>query len=62
MNATFGIPGVTEHCWFLKSMEDAQKLRRHINKSLELAALPDVSPEERRHLLSFVVVGGGPTG
>ena len=29
---------------------------------MELAALPDVSPEERRRMLSFVVVGGGPTG
>ena len=30
VSATFGIPGVYEHCWFLKSMEDAQKLRKHI--------------------------------
>ncbi|KAL4442460.1 hypothetical protein ABPG77_005044 [Micractinium sp. CCAP 211/92] len=65
VNATFGIPGVAEHCWFLKSMEDASRLRRHIRqalKAVEHAALPDTSPEERRKLLSFVVVGGGPTG
>ncbi|EFN57108.1 hypothetical protein CHLNCDRAFT_143930 [Chlorella variabilis] len=62
VNATFGIQGVQQHCWFLKSMEDAKKLRRHASKSLEHAALPHVSPEERRRLLSFVVVGGGPTG
>lgn len=30
MNATFGIPGVKEHCFFLKSMQDAQELRRHV--------------------------------
>ena len=32
MNATFGIKGVQEHCFFLKSMEDAQQLRRHIRQ------------------------------
>ena len=32
------------------------------SKTLELAALPDVPPEERRRMLAFVVVGGGPTG
>ncbi|PRW45623.1 NADH dehydrogenase [Chlorella sorokiniana] len=62
VNATFGIKGVQDHCFFLKSMEDAQQLRRHISKALEHAALPDVTPENRRKLLSFVVVGGGPTG
>ena len=30
VNATFGIKGVQEHCFFLKSMEDAQQLRRHV--------------------------------
>ena len=62
VNATFGIQGVREHCWFLKSMEDAQALRRHISRTMEAAALPDVAPAERRRMLSFVVVGGGPTG
>lgn len=32
------------------------------SKALELASLPDTSPEERKRMLSFVVVGGGPTG
>ena len=30
VNATFGIKGVQEHCFFLKTMEDAKTLRRHI--------------------------------
>ena len=30
VNATFGIKGVQEHCFFLKTMEDAKALRRHI--------------------------------
>ena len=29
---------------------------------MELATQPDVSLEERKRLLHFVVVGGGPTG
>ena len=30
VSATFGTPGVHERCYFLKSMEDARKLRKHI--------------------------------
>ena len=37
-------------------------LRERFNACFELANLPDTSEEERRHLLNFVVVGGGPTG
>eukprot|EP00887_Chlorella_sp_A99_P003621 scaffold7.g3621.t1 len=31
-NATFGIPGVTENCWFLKTVEDAKALRVHLRR------------------------------
>src|SRR5947207_1467804 len=45
----------------LKSLEDATRLRNHVLTCLERAdAEPD--PEARRALLTFVVVGGGPTG
>ncbi len=27
-----------------------------------MASLPTTTPEQRKHLLSFVVCGGGPTG
>lgn len=30
--------------------------------NLEMASLPTTTPEQRKHLLSFVVCGGGPTG
>ena len=33
-----------------------------ISECFERAALPQTTPEERRRLLSFIVVGGGPTG
>ncbi|GBF96542.1 hypothetical protein Rsub_09125 [Raphidocelis subcapitata] len=62
VNNTFGIKGVQEHCFFFKSIEDAKALRRRVSECFERAALPATSDDERRKLLSFVVVGGGPTG
>lgn len=54
--------GVQEHCYFLKEISDARGLRRAIVERFELASFPDISQEEKYRLLSFVVVGGGPTG
>ncbi len=48
MNATFGIKGVQEHCFFLKSMEDAQQLRRHI-RYLRLAGPAAFSKQPAWH-------------
>lgn len=45
----------------LKSLEDAVKMRRRILGAFERAELED-DPERRRRLMTFVVVGGGPTG
>lgn len=59
---TFGIPGVADHATFLKEMRDARVIRRRVLDCLELAATPGIDPEERKRLLTFVVVGGGPTG
>jgi NADH:ubiquinone reductase (H+-translocating) len=45
----------------MKTLDDALALRGNIFGTFELAeAEPD--PEERRRLMTFVVVGGGPTG
>ncbi|KAK9915294.1 hypothetical protein WJX75_007230 [Coccomyxa subellipsoidea] len=60
--ATFGVPGVTEHCYFLKEISDAVGLRRRIGQCFELAALPGTPEEDRKRVLRFIVVGGGPTG
>jgi NADH dehydrogenase len=58
--ATFGIPGVDEHSFPLKSMPDALQLRAHLLHQFELA---DNDPSEvARGALTVVVVGGGPTG
>lgn len=43
-------------------MEDAQKIRRSVIECFEKASLPNLSDEEKRKVLHFVVVGGGPTG
>src|SRR5437899_11570412 len=57
----FGNQDVARVSLGLKSLEDATRLRNHVLTCLERAdAEPD--PEARRALLTFVVVGGGPTG
>ncbi len=45
----------------LKSLEQATEIRRRVLSAFELAELSDES-SERRSALTFVVVGGGPTG
>ncbi|KAJ6758153.1 putative proteinDH DEHYDROGENASE [Salix koriyanagi] len=59
---TFNTPGVEEHAHFLKEIEDAQNIRRSIIDCYERASLPSISEEERKRIMHFVVVGGGPTG
>lgn len=58
---TFGTPGVDEHAFSLKNLEEAVRLRNHILRSFEAAAWTE-DVEQRQHKLCFVVVGGGPTG
>jgi NADH dehydrogenase len=59
--STFGLPGIAEHTWPLKRLEDADALRNHLVWLLELA---DTIADDarRRRLLTLVVVGGGFTG
>ncbi|KAG7123506.1 NADH dehydrogenase like protein [Verticillium longisporum] len=59
---TFGIPGVREHANFLRDVGDARSIRLRVLQCFERAALPTATPEQRRALLHFAVVGGGPTG
>jgi NADH dehydrogenase FAD-containing subunit len=61
-NATFDIPGVREHTFFLKEATDARSIRERIVYCLERADVPGITDEERKKLLTFVIVGGGPTG
>lgn len=57
----YGVPGAQEHAFRLKSLEQAIALRNHILTRFELAAHePDA--DTQRRMLTFTVVGGGPTG
>lgn len=57
----FGNQKLAEHAFGLKTMPDAVKLRNHILSQFELASRePD--KDKRKALLTFVIVGGGPTG
>ncbi|KAF7033973.1 hypothetical protein CFC21_045033 [Triticum aestivum] len=56
---TFNTPGVMEHCHFLKVVEDAQQIQKSVIDCFEKASLPE---EEKRKILHFVIIGGGPTG
>lgn len=62
VNNTFGIKGVKEHTLSFRGIRDATALRRQVSECFERAALPHTPPQERKKLLSFVIVGGGPTG
>ena len=59
---TFNTPGVRENALFLKDVNDARRIRRRILDLFEVAKLPFVAEETKRHLLHFAIVGGGPTG
>jgi NADH dehydrogenase FAD-containing subunit len=59
---TYGIPGVKEHCNFLKSIPDARRIKSAMVNCFERANLPNLSDEERINCLTFAVIGAGPTG
>ncbi len=57
----FGMDSILRHGFGLKGVVDAVAIRNHVLRCFERAMLePDA--ERRRALLTFVVVGGGPTG
>ncbi len=49
----FGIKGLKEYSYGIKTLEDAQDLRNHLHKLMLDEHKPD---------LNYVVIGGGPTG
>jgi NADH dehydrogenase len=57
----FGLPGMAEHSFSLKSLEDAMRLRNHVISLLERADMEN-DPVERQRQLTFVVAGGGFAG
>jgi NADH dehydrogenase FAD-containing subunit len=57
----FGIPGVKEYCHFLRQIQDARMIRKNLIECFEMASSPLTTLDEKKKLLSFVIVGGGPT-
>mgnify|MGYP001391768476 CR=1 FL=1 len=55
----FGVPGAAEHAFPLYSLADALALRNHLLERVEHAS---IHPEDATAALTWVVVGGGPTG
>jgi NADH dehydrogenase len=47
---------------FLKDVGDARRIRNRILACFEAAALPTTTDKQRKQLLNFAIVGGGPTG
>lgn len=61
VTADYGVPGVAEHAFGLKSAEEARVIRGHVLRSFERAAgMSD--PEDRTKAMTIVITGGGPTG
>ena len=61
-SSDIGIPGVASHCFFLKGLQDARRFRQAVGDALERATQPSLTDDERRRILTFLVVGGGATG
>ncbi len=60
-NNYFGKPEIALHTFGLKDIDEAEHLRNHLLMAFEAAAgQPD--PRLRQELLTFAIVGGGPTG
>jgi NADH:ubiquinone reductase (H+-translocating) len=57
----FGMTSIAEHSYDLKKLEHAETLRNQILGLFE-RAVKENDPEKRRAMLTFVIVGGGPTG
>src|SRR5205085_12487548 len=57
-----GLRGLPEHAFPFKNLDDALRLRDHVIRTLEEAAVEQHHPALRRELLTFVVAGGGFSG
>ena len=60
-NNFFGIKDLHKYVYCLKSTSEAIRCRNDILARLERASL-ETDPEVRRKMLTFTVIGGGPTG
>ncbi|MBI3962567.1 MAG: NAD(P)/FAD-dependent oxidoreductase [Deinococcus sp.] len=57
----FGVPGAAQYAFPLRTLEQGIALRNHILSSCE-RVVHEPEADKRRRMLTFVIVGGGPTG
>ncbi len=57
----YNVPGAQENCLVLKNLAEAIELRNNFISNFEEASSV-ANKEERQKMLSFAVIGGGPTG
>ena len=62
MHAYFGHEEWEPFAPGLKTVEQATEIRRRVLTAFERAEALSTEPRERKRLLTFVIVGGGPTG
>lgn len=61
MTNYFGMASMEQHGFGLKTLDESVRIRNHVLRMFELAAHEN-DGDKRRALLTFVIVGGGPTG
>ena len=58
----FGMKEVEDNAYGMKTIQEALAIRNHVLHEFERADKPYRTDEERKEKLTFVIVGGGPTG
>ncbi len=58
----FGMESVAKYSYGMKTLQEALHIRNHVLHMFERASKKEDDEAERRRMLTFVCVGGGPTG
>ena len=61
MTNYFGMESMEQNGFGMKTLDESVAIRNHVLRMFELAA-HEIDADKRRALLTFVIVGGGPTG
>lgn len=57
----YQIPGLEQHAFQLKELDDSERIREHTERMFAIAAT-ETNPNKRKEYLRFVIGGGGLTG
>ena len=58
----FGMKNVEKYSFGMKTIQEAVHIRNHVIHEFERAEKPYRTPQDRKKRMTFVIVGGGPTG